>query len=284
MAHSSKQRDKMTEEEFIRQYDPGAYERLSASADVVVFSVDSEAQSQNYRKLDKQKLTVLLAKRSEHPCMGKWSVPGGFVGIDEALDAAAVRILRNKTGLAELYMEQLYTFGNPGRDPRMRIISCAYLSLIDRSRHPIKSNHQLSGLEWFEVELPKGKDFLLLKSSGEEIVIPIQTQAVQNGKIKTNVHSVGAHSALAFDHASLILEGLLRLRGKLEYTDLAFNLLPERFTVAQLQQVYEIILGQELLSPAFRRKIADKITETGVYTSEKGHRPSQYYTYNGGMK
>lgn len=269
----------LTEQEFLSQYNPGDYDLLSASVDVVVFSVNNELQTKNYRKLDEQKLTVLLGKRNEHPSLGKWSLPGGFVGINEPLDETAVRVLHDKTGLDELYIEQLYTFGNPVRDPRMRIISCAYLSLIDRSKYQLKNTSSVSDLTWFEIEFSLDENLLSLKSGHEKITVPVKVTETRNGKIKSKTYTVEDNSSLAFDHATLILEGLLRLRGKIEYTDIVFNLMPAKFTITQLQQIYEVILGQKLLAPAFRRKIAHKIVETGEYTQGKGHKPSQYFKY-----
>ncbi|MCL1918599.1 MAG: NUDIX hydrolase [Peptococcaceae bacterium] len=297
----------LSENEFLAGYNPQEFERPSVSVDTVVFSVDTRQQTENIRKLDEQKLTVLLVKRDTHPFFDKWSLPGGFVGITEPLDSAARRVLRDKTGLDELYLEQLYTFGAPNRDPRMRIISCAYLSLIDRSKHflirqesndtqesnntqdPINSQSQNQEQDdttettlqtaWFEIEFSQNANTILMKSSEESLTIPVHSQTARNGKIETLSYVAATESQLAFDHATLILEGLLRLRSKVENTDIVFNLMPERFPISDLQQIYEIILGRKLLTPLFRRQIAPKIEGTGSYTQEKGHRPSQLFRY-----
>lgn len=269
-----------TEKEFLRDYNPDMFHRLSLSVDAVIFSVDTELQTTNYRKLDEQKLTVLLVKRNEHPFLGKWSLPGGFVGIDESVDAAAMRITKNKTGLDDLYLEQLYTFGNPKRDPRMRIISCAYLSLLDRSKSAIKPSPLVADSAWFEIFASNDKE-LCLTYRDEKIVISFEKNEISNGKIKSTEYIASERNALAFDHANIILKGLLRLRDKIDSTDIVFNLMPDEFTLTQLQQIFEIILGQQLLTPAFRRKIAPKLSETGKYSQEKGHRPSQYFKYGG---
>ena len=271
----------LTEKEFLAEYNPADWDRLSVSVDTVIFSIDSSLQNENIRKLDEQKLTVLLVKRDTHPFMGKWSLPGGFVGMSESPETAARRVLRDKTGLDHLYLEQLYTFGAPDRDPRMRIISCAYLSLIDRSKYSVGSSDKKLQTAWFEIEFAKGAEEIILKSCDVSLNIPVKSHVVQNGKIKTDTYTAEDGSALAFDHASLILEGLLRLRGKTEYTDIVFNLMPEQFTISQLQQIYEIILGQKLLTPQFRRQIASKVAGTDSYTREKGHRPSQLFMYKG---
>lgn len=269
----------ITEEEFLKSYDPGEFDRLSLSVDVVVFSIDSEKQIDNYRKLDEEKLTILLVKRNEHPFMKKWSLPGGFVGMNETLEDTAKRILSNKLRMKDLYLEQLYTFGSLNRDPRMRIISCSYLSLIDRSKYKIETSDSISEYSWFEIELLEEEKVLKLSNENEAIEIPIVKTLEQNGKIKNVKYSILEDRILAFDHGSIILEGLLRLRRKIEYTDIVFNLLPEKFSITQLQKIFEIILGQKLLAAAFRRKIASKITETGEYSREKGHRPSQFFVF-----
>lgn len=272
------------EQDFLSQYDPCKYDLLSASVDNVVFSIDSRIEENNYRKLDEQKLMVLLIKRKEHPYMGRWSLPGGFIEKNETLEEAAIRVLNVKTGLENLYLEQLYTFGKPDRDPRMRIISCAYMSLIDRSTFTLKSSQEDYEISWFEVRLSENNGEMLLKSDECEFNIPINKAEIQNGRLQTVNYDIQNESPLAFDHASIILEGLLRLRGKIEYSDIVFNLVPDVFTITQLQHIYEIILGHKLLAPAFRRKIEYKLVGTSEFTHQKGHRPSQYFKYKSDME
>lgn len=264
------------EREYLQSYDPNEFERPSVAVDTVIFSVDSELNNQNYRKLEKQKLTVLLVKRGSHPYWGCWSLPGGFVGPDETLAQTANRIINSKTRLSNLYIEQLYTFSQPGRDPRMRVISCAYMALIDRRAFEFK---ETEALKWFELEVSARDDKLTLIAEGERLEIDIKKEEQQNGLMTSYKYAARPGSALAFDHADIILEALLRLRNKIEYTDLAFNLMPPEFSITQLQQIYEIILGTQLLAPAFRRKIAAKIEETGEYIKDKGHRPSRLFKY-----
>jgi ADP-ribose pyrophosphatase YjhB (NUDIX family) len=281
MTQALRDQNGLTEAEFLSRYDPAAFGGFSVSADTVIFGVDAKPIAENHRKLDQQKLTVLLVKRTEHPYLDRWSLPGGFVGADESPQGAAMRVLRGKTGLSEIYLEQLGAFGEPSRDPRMRIVSIAYLSLIDRSRHALGAARQ-GAPTWFDVDFAADANALALTGGGATVTIPVVSKTVRNGRIAMRVRAARDPSPLAFDHADMILEGLLRLRGKIDYTDIAFNLTPERFTVSQLQQVYEILLGTPLLSPVFRRKIAGKIEGAGVYTHEKGHRPSQLFLYKGG--
>lgn len=267
----------LTEQEFLDKYDPTMFERLSMSVDTVIFSIDTKLQTSNYRKLDDQKLTVLLVKRNEHPFLEHWSLPGGFVGLQEAPAEAARRVLRNKTGLDDLYIEPLCTYGEPDRDPRMRIISSTYLSLLDRDKFKLQASSYVADSAWFEVEMTDHE--LVLCGEGQRLVIPYEKVEIRNGKIKTVEYQVTESNPLAFDHGKILLDGLMRLRHKIDDTDIVFNLLPEEFTITQLQQIYEIILGEKLLAPAFRRKIAPKLQETGRYDQEKGHRPSQYFMY-----
>ena len=277
---NTKDQNGLTEKEFLRLYNPDAFDRLSITVDAVVFSVDTTIQTKNYRKLDDQKITVLLVKRKEHPYIGKWSLPGGFVGGGETLDNAAKRVIKDKTGLIDVYLEQLAVSGDPDRDPRMRIVSCAYLALLDRSKYKIKESALVADSAWFEFELNEKE--ISLTNGGEEIVIPFIKSEARNGKI-TVYHYNAVYGGLAFDHGNILLRAIISLREQANNTDIVFNLLPNEFSVTQLQQIYEIILGEKLLAPAFRRKIASKIRETGRFSQEKGHRPSQFYVYKGGF-
>lgn len=267
----------LNEKEFLEKYNPKNFENISLTVDIVIFSIDNEKQKENYRKLDDQKLKILLVKRKEHPYINYWSLPGGFVKTNESLEETANRILLSKTGLNDLYIEQLYTFGGVSRDPRMRIISSSYISLIDRSKHILKQTDLVSESDWFEIDFCGNK--LKLTSSTENFEIDFAEKVFLNGKMKNKSYEIKSKNEIAFDHAKIILEGLLRLRNKIEYTDIVFNLVPDKFSLTQLQQVYEMILGEKLLAAAFRRKIANKIKDTGEYSKEKGHRPSQYYVY-----
>ena len=136
-----------SEEEFLKDYNPDDFERLSMTVDILIFSVSSE-ESSNYRKTDKKKMSILLVKRDNYPFKDKWCLPGGFVAIDEDLDSAPSRILKNETNIDNIYLEQLYTFGSVKRDPRMRIVSTSYIALVDKNRI---SNNINSNASWFDV-------------------------------------------------------------------------------------------------------------------------------------
>lgn len=200
------------------------------AVDLLVFTVEDD------------RLKIVLVRRSEHPFKDMLSLPGVFVGINETLDEAAARGAREEAGLADIYFEQLYTWGDIDRDPRMRIISVSYLSLTPAEKLTLSAGSRTSSAELYDVEE--------LLSSDEE---------------------------LAFDHRRIIEYGRERIRNKTEYSRIAFEFLPKEFTLPQLQRVYEILLGKPLYKANFRRRVAPLIEETERMTSGDAHRPSRIY-------
>lgn len=191
-------------------------------------------------------LQVLLIKRKSWPYVGMWAIPGGFVAKEESLENAARRELSEKTGLHQVYLEQLATFGDPGRDPRARVITVVYFALLgcsDGRLAQIRAADDATEVAWFSVfHLPP----------------------------------------LAFDHSSILDYTLRRLHAKLEYTTIAFHLLPEQFTLSQLQQVYETLLHKSLDKRNFRKKIlsAGVLEATGTFQREGvRHRPARLYRF-----
>jgi 8-oxo-dGTP diphosphatase len=212
-------------------YDPSKYERPSVTVDVVMMS------------LRQQDLQVLLIKRRSWPCEGMWAIPGGFVNMDESLETAAKRELQEETGVQNVYLEQLYTFGDPGRDPRTRVITVVYFALLPSQHLQIRAADDAVDVGWFPVhQLPP----------------------------------------LAFDHDKILNYALERLRGKLEYTTIAFSLLPAQFTLRELQRVYEIILHRKLDKRNFRKKILATgiLEDTGAKKMEGTHRPARLYRFD----
>ncbi|MBU8712941.1 NUDIX hydrolase [Brevibacillus parabrevis] len=283
-----------TEQEYLRTYDASQFERPSVTVDMLIFTVVDE-QEENYRKLSPKSLQILLVKRGEHPFLGQWALPGGFVSPRESLEDAAKRELFTETNIQNIYLEQLYTWGDVGRDPRMRVISTSYMALVDSSTLSLQAGDDADEAEWFRIEdkwLKETKTAtengtvtekwleLRLVNAKEELSATIKiTKTIANRIVQVKREIVDAGN-IAFDHAKLIQYALERLRGKIEYTDIAFALMPELFTLSELQQVYEVILGKELLAAAFRRKVADKVLETNQYRKHAGHRPSKYYRFN----
>ncbi len=265
-----------SEEEFLKDYDSSVFEKLSMTADILIFSVSDEIQN-NYRKLNKKHFSVLLVKRDNYPFKDKWCLPGGFIGIDEDIENAAKRILANEANLHDIYLEQLYTFGNPNRDPRMRVVSTSYMALIDKN----KLNEQIpTNASWFNIMTLEDKEFIYvtLDNGNEEIKFKIGKILKEKTTDRYN-YVIIENNKLAFDHPLVIVSGISRLKNKLEYTDVVFNMMPEYFTLGELQQVYEIILGKKLLDPAFRRMIASKVEKTSKMQTGGGHRPSALFKY-----
>ena len=255
----------LNEVDYLKQYDVKAYTQVSIATDVVCFSI-LEQKENNYRKLSQKKLSVLLIKRGEYPDKGKWALPGGFLKENETLEQTAQRELYEETGVKEAYMEQLYSFSEPHRDPRTRVVSVSYLALLNKT--PIlKATTDAVEARWFEMnyeDSDQGNTHLALVSGNEKLMIDLKAL---NQK----------HSQIAFDHGKMIAFALERLRGKIEYTPIAMYLLPKQFTLSALQQVYEVILNRSLLVANFRRKIKDLVKETEYYAECGGHRPSKLY-------
>lgn len=221
----------MQEQHIIRQQTGSQHDQASVTVDVVMMS------------LRHRDLQVLLIKRRSWPFEGMWAIPGGFVKSDESLEAAARRELQEETGLQEVYLEQLYTFGDPDRDPRTRVITVVYFALLASERLQVHAADDAADIGWF---------------------------------------SVFALPPLAFDHEKILRYTLNRLRGKLDYTTIAFNLLPEQFTLRELQSVYEIIRHRRLDKRNFRKSLlaAGILEETGSKKMEGTHRPARLYRFN----
>lgn len=192
---------------------------------------------------DEADLKVLLIQRDQAPYRGKWALPGGFVGIDESLEDAARRELQEETGVTELYLEQLYTFGAPKRDPRERVISVAYYALVKLADHAVRAASDARNVAWFPVaDLP----------------------------------------ALAFDHEEILEIGLKRLKGKIRYEPVGFELLPEKFPLSELQRLYETILEQPLDKRNFRKKILGTglLADTEEIQQDVAHRAARLYRFD----
>lgn len=283
-----------TEQEYLEAYDVSQFERPSVTVDMLVFTVMDELE-ENYRKLSPKSLKILLVKRGEHPYIGQWALPGGFVTPGESLEEAARRELRTETNVDDIYLEQLYTWGDAGRDPRTWVISTSYMALVDSSSLQLQAGDDAEEAEWYRIEdrwLKETKTAtidgsitekwleLRLVHEKEELSATIKITKTVMGRTVHETREIVETNNIAFDHAKIIQYALERLRNKIEYTDIAFALMPELFTLSDLQQVYEVILGRELLAAAFRRKVADKVLETNQYRKHAGHRPSKYFRFN----
>jgi len=266
-----------TEEEFLKNYDSSMFEKLSMTTDIVILSVSSK-DSSNYRKTDKKMMSVLLVKRDTFPYKGKWCLPGGFLNPkEETLEQCARRILKRETNLSNIYLEQLYTFDRVDRDPRMRIVSTAYVALIDKNR----LTEQVENASWFDIIAIEEKNNIvkITMTNGEEIIDFSIKKILREKTTDRYDFKTEENKEIAFDHDQVILAGIERIRNKVNYTDIVFNMMPEYFTLGELQQVYEVILNKKLLDPAFRRIIAKKTVKTTKMKTGEGHRPSYLFKY-----
>lgn len=267
----------LSEEEFLKNYDSSIYEKLSMTVDILIMSVSNE-EIDNYRKLEKKKFSILLIKRETYPFKEKWCLPGGFIRMDETLDEAAKRILKDETNLKDIYLEQLYTFSDVNRDPRMRIVSTSYMALVDKNR--LKDN-LISNACWFNIDRieENDKQYKVILDNNEEKIEFVINKKLRELTTDRFEFSIVKNEKLAFDHPLVIVSGIERLKNKIEYTDIVFNMMPEYFTLGELQQVYEIILNKKIIAPDFRRIIANKVEKTEQLRKGKGHRPSALFKY-----
>jgi 8-oxo-dGTP diphosphatase len=228
-------------------HDPRPYERPSVTVDVVLLTVHDGSFS------------ALFVRRDERPFAGAWALPGTFVSIDEELDAAAERVLEQKAGLTDLFVEQLYTFGRIDRDPRTRVISVAYYALVDHETLVAAGDHD-AGRRALRLHVP---------------------WAGEHGGPVAAVDADGRVVDLAFDHADLLGTAVKRIRGKLDYAPIGFELLPEAFSLRDLRLVHEAILGRPLNKDSFRRRMLDRglVVSTGHRATDVGHRPPELYRF-----
>lgn len=260
---SIKNEQGLTEQEFLTDYEPAAYERLSVTVDILVFAVSQTLDA----------LKILLIRRNNHPYIRCWALPGGFVDIKESLEDAARRELEEETGLKDIYMEQLFTYGDPGRDPRMRVISISYMALIRESEAVVTAGDDAADACWFTIR--EQEDTVELHGdNGEVLYYQVSKELVFNGSVSSVQESVHKppDSGIAFDHEQAIHTGICRLRNKAEYTNILFGLMPQEFTLPELQRLYETVLGRQLYKANFRKKVSGYVEATGRKKNQEGAR------------
>lgn len=298
------------EKKFLAGYDLTKYDRPSVAADVVVFSVMKDDECEDARRLQEKKLKILLIRRGGFPYKGSWAMPGGFCRKGEDVIDSARRELCEETGIDDAYVKLVGVYGEPGRDPRGWVISSTYMALMNARACRLKAGDDAQDARWFTVELTDvSTEATEVSGTGEENV-KNEVEAshkVQNGKKyrlvlknadsdikltavlrRTDMSSCGRSSdsyyieeceGLAFDHARIITEAVLGLREDVRRDmELAFDLLPDRFTLTELQNVYEQIWDMELTTPNFRRKIVEYVEETDAYQSGERYRPAKLFT------
>ena len=265
-----------SEEEFLKNYDDSKYEKPSVTSDILLFSV-ANGPKDDYKRLNKKYFSVLLVKRHHYPFKDKWCLPGGFISNKETSEEAASRILAKETNLHNIYLEQLYTFDDINRDPRTRVISITSMGLVDKN----KLNDSLfENASWFNItSLEDDKSYHVTLDNGNETLKFVVGKTLKEKTTDRYKFDILENDSLAFDHPKVIISGMERLKNKISYTDIVFNMMSEYFTLGELQQVYEVILGKKLLDPAFRRIIANKVEKTNKVKTGEGHRPSVLFKY-----
>lgn len=248
---------------------------IKYATDLLIFAIDDK-KNDNCRELSKKNLSIILVKRNKEPFKNKWCLPGGFIFEGETSLVGAKRILKKETNLKNFYLEQLKTFDDVDRDPRGRVISTAYISLVNKK---MIKEALLPEAKWFVLETTEDANNIkiILTNDNESINISLLKTMINE---KSNQYDYKLiDSDLAFDHGLIINDGINDLRKKANNSDIIFNMMPEKFTIGELKQVYEIILDKELINSAFRRVIVPKIEPTNEIIKTGGHRPPQYFKY-----
>ncbi len=286
------------EKKYLEQYDISRYKRPSLATDMAIFSVMEAAEAENFRKLPKKSLRILLVCRGAYPYKGSWALPGGFCRPEEDVSETARRELLEETGVQNAYLSLFGSFGEADRDPRGWVISNAFLALIHAGKNKLNAGTDAREAAWFTVEVTSAEvkkevkeDFASVETEYSLNFRQEETGVLLSAKISECKTFCGYHESisynitenngLAFDHAKIIFRAWQYLRENLEKDPkIAFDLMPEMFTLNQLQNAMELISGQELLTANFRRKIADYVVETDKMTEGKGHRPAKMFVRN----
>ncbi len=271
---------KESEEGFLSTYSIKDYERPSVATDIAVFSMFKEAV-ESHRRDDESKLHILLIKRGEHPFKNKWALPGGFLKPDETVEECAIRETKEETNVSPVSILPVGIFSEPNRDPRGRIVSAAYASIVNAENVKVMGGTDAVNAKWFWLEFKRennGVFKLHLSSDEEEISLELKEK---ESKFSNSRFEIISNDGLAFDHGIIIADALSVLKRQAEEYLIAFDFLPEKFTLADLQRVQETLLGISLLTANFRRKIADLVEETDEYTEGVGHRPARLYKKRG---
>ena len=300
----------MSEEEqaYLAEYDISAFDRPSVAADMAVFSImekknqdgkSEKRDSTNYRKDPLKQLKILLIKRASFPCKNAWALPGGFCRKGESVLETARRELREETGVSDAYLRPFDIFSEDGRDPRGWIISHAFLALINGEKYRVHEGTDAWEARWFQIEVESSE--ISREISNEQAQIERSyslrltcedadnlclTAAIKERKSYEQYHETVKYeildsSGLAFDHARIILCAYLALQKEAGNDGtIVFDLMPERFTLTELQRAFESVLGKPLLVANFRRKIGDYVLETDDIVEGAGHRPAKLFRRN----
>lgn len=252
------------EEKFLEEYDISKFERPSVAADMVVFTV-TDSIPDNPKKSPVKKLSMMLIKRGEHPYRDFWALPGGFLKMDETIEQCASRELTEETGLEKPYLRQFRTYSGVDRDPRGRIISCAYFSLINNSSEIVAASSDAADAAWFDVcisEEENGFSYILEKDG--ETLISVRAKEYNDEAVITE-----KNGNLAFDHINIITDAIQYIRFGMDTSEYVFMLLPEKFTIPQMQSVYALVKGRTVSKEVVHR-LYDKKMEKTMNAQEGG--------------
>lgn len=245
------------EKAFVEKYkkeEEHKYAKPAVTADIAIFSVFDEDVEEG-QKIPEKKLKLLMIKRGGHPCKDMYALPGGFVNPDETIDQAAERELKEETGVECGFLEQLRTFSEPGRDPRGWTITGSYLALLDASKYKVQAGDDAKEAVWFEVSMKKEAEnrWNLQLKNGETRLHAVLEDTAEEGSVYPKLQFIESEN-IAFDHGQVIAYSVLALRQWMKTTKIAFRLLPEKFTLTDLRQVYEAVLETTFKEEEFRQQ------------------------------
>lgn len=270
------QSSKMSDEQaFLSSYNISEYDRPSVTADIVAFRIRTET-GDTYRHNNKSNLSLLLVKRGEHPFKDCWALPGGFLRKDETVEECAFREIKEETNVTPISLMPIGVYSSPDRDPRGRIISNAYLSIISDCGDDVMCGTDAVDAAWFDVSFLEVNGQYLLELTHEDISLRAVLKGVKTIFKKTEFELLKG-CELAFDHTEIIATAITLLRNSVKDYDNVLDFLPETFTLTSLQNVIETIMDVSLTPANFRRKIADYVEDTEEYVTGVGHRPAKLF-------
>ena len=292
------------EREYLEDYNIEQFERPSVATDIVAFAVMQDGEQSNIRKLENRELKLLLIKRSQFPYKGAWALPGGFLRPGETIEETAKRELLEETGVENPFLHLAGVYSEAKRDPRGWIISNSFISLINAENCSLRADTDAWDAAWFCVKLQSdntssddststtkmikhtltlsfdsaSSDSNIKGDENIEIKAIVSEKSTRKGHNHVSSYQIVDSGELGFDHAKIIVQSLLELRDMMEYDlRIAFDLLPESFTLAQLQSTIEKVTDKKFLSANFRRKASDYVEETGEVIEGVGHRPAMMF-------
>lgn len=282
----------ITEKEFLEQYDITSFDRPSVASDIVLLALDRYNDPNNIKSLNIHGLQILLIKRANHPFKGKWALPGGFCRPTESVYETAKRELFEETNVSNAYLQLTSVHSEKDRDPRGWIISNAWLGLIDRYKCNLRADTDAWEAAWFTIKSFESTitnsnmnsteythELILVNNDTNETLTLIATETIiLNNNVRENIFN-SIRNELGFDHNKIIIQTLVNFKESIkEDIRPIFNLLPDLFTLGEVQTAYELIINGPTQN--FRRRISDYVIETNEYAETKGYRPAKLFKRN----